>query len=244
MTMTNRTLTTRLAGILCLGALVGAGAACGDDGGSGGGASRSTTLTSAFCEAKADLDAVSPDTPDEAALRRYQKEATPLLARMDDEAPGGLADAVTTVRDSIVEPDSLEEAGAAATDEDVAAAKEAIGTAVHEQCGFEEATFVAADHRFEDTPGTLARGRSSLVLDNRGEALHALVVFRVNEDVADADIAGLVGSEELESRASFVNAMPAAGGHVAQLVVDLEPGRYLFFDDEHMDDMVGTFTVE
>lgn len=244
MASTNGTPKKRLTGLACAGLLLASACGGAGDSSSPAAAPSSSGLSSAFCEAKAALDAVSPDTPDEAALRRYQAETAPLLERLTAAAPAALAEPVATLRASTTEPTSLEEAAATATDEDVAAAKERIGIAVHQECGFTKVNFVAVDNDFEETPGTFAGGRSSVLLDNRGQALHALILFRVNDDVPDADVAGLVGSDDLESRATFINAMPAAGGHRAQLVVDLKPGRYVFFDDEHVDDMKGTFLVE
>ncbi len=230
----------RLVAVACVAALAGM-AACGDDDDSNG---ASAEVSSAFCEAKAELDAVSPDTPDEAALRRYQAEAEPILDRLAAEAPDELGDAVAIVVESISEPATLEEAGAAATDERVSDAREQIGVAVHEACGFDPVEFVVVDHEFEAAPDTISSGTASVLLDNRGDALHAVVLFRANDDVPDTEVEGLIGSEELETRATFVNAMPADGGHKAQLVVDLAPGRYLYFDDEHIDGMHGTFIVE
>jgi len=225
----------RIAALLFCTAVIGA-TACGAD-------DDAVTLSQGFCEAKATFDAVSPDTPDEAALRRYQGEAVPLLDRMGDEAPGQLTGAVSTWRDSITEPRTLEEASAAATDEKVSNAKALIGVSVHEQCGFEQAEFVVVDHAFQSAPESMQSGRTSLLLDNRGDALHAIVVFRVNDDVPDGEVLGLIGTDGLETRAAFVNAMPTDGGHKAALVIDLEPGRYIYFDDEHIDEMRGRFVV-
>lgn len=202
----------------------------------------------AFCAAKSSFDAISPDTPDDAAIVAYATAVRGPLERLRENAPlavrtqaAYLATAVSGLRD---------QAGgqALATDPRFGEATEAVGVAAHNGCAFTRAEVSATDGRYLAAPTTLPPGATSFRLSSTGTGLHAFVVFRFNDGVTTTTgqlFSGDVGAAlaELERQAMFAASLVAQPGHSSATIVTLVPGRYAYFDDENAGQMHGEFVV-
>lgn len=220
-------------------------AACGDgeaptqadrDAGTG------TASAEEFCAAKVALDAISPDTPDEEALRRVQGELRPALERLERAADAELSEHVATMADAYLSHDTLADTTAAVGTEAFGSATSAIAEYTHESCGFSEAAFEAVDDRYASAPETIPAGQTFLFLHNGGEHQHAVVVFRLKDGVT-ASAAELAADGSFEREGEFVTSLFGPAGANAGVVTELRPGRYFYFDDEHMGTMSGIFEV-
>ena len=201
-----------------------------------------TASAEQFCEAKVALDAISPDTPDDEALRKVQAELRPALERLEGAADGELAGHVATMADAYLSHDNLGDTTAAVGTDSFAQATSAVAAYTHESCGFSEAAFETVDDRYASAPETVPAGRTFLFLHNAGEHQHAVVVFRLNEGVTTS-AAELAADGSFEREGEFVTSLFGPGGADAGVVTDLRPGRYFYFDDEHMGTMSGIFEV-
>jgi hypothetical protein len=196
-----------------------------------------------FCNAKTAFDAIDNDTPDEAQLRQYVAAAVPAMRAVAEAAPADVVDAAQQVVARLTSLDSLDTATAAHSDAAYNQARATVARAVHERCGYQPLHFEISANAFVSAPVSAHTGRSSVLLTNDDDGdVHALVFARLHEGVTPEQLRQ--HPESLESNADIVNAV-LAGYHATDgIVIDLEPGVYVYFDPEYYQiGLAGPLTV-
>jgi len=95
-------------------------------------------------------------------------------------------------------------------------------------CGYAELNVTASDYAFGGLPPDLAASPTIVYMENIGEEVHEIVIFRINDDVAlTADELLGLPEEEAETMATFVGATRVFPGDIGNTVVDLQAGRYV-----------------
>jgi hypothetical protein len=187
--------------------------ACGDDGDGGGEAS---SEYEAFCAAEVDVEnAVASEDP-EAIGAAF--EALAAAAPEDDKA---------TVDSVVAEAQEFLGSDSGPTPEFEAVYADLI-TIVKDNCGFGELDVTAKDYEFEGIDDSLDAGPNVVTLQNDGEELHEVALFRFNDGV-ELTVDELLALPEEEALGSVTPAgsgfaMPGATGYT---VIDLTPGRYM-----------------
>ena len=206
-------------------ALVMGAAACGDDGDD---EATGATLDAAVCAAGREFGGVFLMAPeDPAEFSPFASDTVlPILARIDAGATGPFADHVatlTTIYEGIAEtgdPSAVE-------GREYAEAAEAVGAAVHEQCGDAQVEIRGVDYEFEGAPDELDAGPTSIRFTNGGNEEHELVVMRRAEDATES-LEKLLALPEEESMAKVeMQGVTFAGpGGTGYVTADLTPGTY------------------
>jgi hypothetical protein len=173
-----------------------------------GSAEASSPEAEEFCAAVVAAEAAA-NSEDPAAIEAAFAEAVAL-------APADLADAVATATSS--SPESPE-------------FTEAYGQIIEwmkANCGYAELNVAGSDYAFGGLPTEAAAGPTIITLENIGEEVHEIVIFRINEDVtASIDELLALPEEELFTMMTFAGFTYAYPGDVSNATADLAPGRHI-----------------
>lgn len=222
--------TRRLTYVAIAAATALATGACGDDGDSASGEQ------SAFCEATIeagqlfnegpDLDDSGEPTQDD--LEEFAESLRPRLDTVRENAPEDLRDEIDEVVRAVEDALSGGDTSATETPE-FAQADAAISDYVFDNCDLRaKHEIVAVEYEFQDVPDSIEAGDVGIRLQNDGEEVHELVVFRIDDD-EDRPIEELIElpDSEVEDVIEFAGFTFAAPGESSALVADLDdPGRY------------------
>ena len=180
-----------------------------------GSAEASSPEAEAFCEAEVAVEQAST-----AAVATGDASAVqPAMEALVAASPADLSSA--SVEELVANAESGP--GDPAFDEPYAAIIEYMKA----NCGFAELDVAASDYAFGGIPGNLAAGPTIVTLQNIGEEVHEIVIWRINDDVT-MSLEELLALPEEEI---FANAAPMAftftfPGATGNTVADLTPGRY------------------
>jgi hypothetical protein len=95
-------------------------------------------------------------------------------------------------------------------------------------CGFGELALTASEYAFGGLPDEVAAGSTIITLENIGEEVHEIIMFKVNDGVTEtADELMALPEEEVEQKMTFQAAAFGFPGATAHTVTGLTPGRYI-----------------
>jgi hypothetical protein len=108
-----------------------------------------------------------------------------------------------------------------------AEAQNAVGEAVHEDCGVQQVTVHAVEYAFHGVPSTLEAGPTSFELVNDGVEEHEMVLFK-RADGATESLTELLELPEEQGMAKmeFTGVAFGGPGSTSYAPVELEPGTY------------------
>lgn len=193
--------------------------------------------TAAFCDAIVGAQTAynrgpeidfANSTPEEiaAAVETNNAEIEPLLDQASASAPAAIAadveTAVTAIRDSL-------DSGADLTSDDVyQAADEAVDLFVAGSCGYPTITVSGVEYAFAGLPATVPAGRTTFAFTNNGAEIHEMVVFRINDGVAETiDELLALPEDEALAKVRFVGSTFGAQGTTDVETLELTPGKYV-----------------
>lgn len=188
----------------------------------------------AFCKAKAAFDAVDSDTPDEAAFDRYIEEATEAANAIADDAPPELAEAASTLVDTLAGLETLDQGTTAHADPAYAKARADLATAVDEGCGYGRIALTIDGDSYADPPSAAKAGLTSLLVDNGDEQVRVTIVAKLADGTTGQQV--LENPDLFETSATPVGIVVAGPESVDGTILDLSPGEYIYFDPEHLED--------
>ena len=169
--------------------------------------------------------------PDIAAFCDAELAAEAAMASEDPATLGPAFEALTaaapedisaTVEDVI----TLAEGGTETPD--FAAAYAAMVEYVAANCGFAELNVAASEYAFGGIPEEVPAGPTVINLENIGEQVHEIAIYRINDDVT-LTIEELLAlpEEEAESMVTFLGENFAFPGEAGHKVVDFTAGRHV-----------------
>jgi hypothetical protein len=192
--------------------------------------------SSEFCSTVIEAETVAsagPDVDFEAAteeeiagaMEEFSAALVPLLDDLAASAPDEISGDLETI-DSALRA-SMETGDDPFSQPGFVEADRAVDEYVAGNCGYEVYSVRAVEYEFEDVPSTIGAGIVGFELQNEGQEVHELVLFRINDDV-DLTIEELaeLPEEESESMVEFITATFADPGESAYTFGDLRPGRY------------------
>ena len=95
-------------------------------------------------------------------------------------------------------------------------------------CGFAEVNVAASEYAFGGIPEELAAGPTIINLENIGEQVHEIAVYRINDDVTmPIEEVMALPEEESASMVTFLGENFAFPGDTGHVVVDLTQGRHV-----------------
>jgi hypothetical protein len=173
--------------------------------------------TQAFCQARLDAET--------AILAEDEEAARAALDRLETTAPPEVADAAATLADLLARrgPAAFEtKKGGKAAD--------AIDEFVVASCGFPVLEVSAIDYEYQGVPRSLSPGPHVIRFTNDApKEHHEMVLLRLEPGVEIAPKKLLALPEKkLARQADFVGAAFAPPGKHDEMVVSLEPGRYVY----------------
>lgn len=196
----------------------------------------------AFCDAKAEFDALDSDTPDEASLQHYLTQAVPAMQAVADAAPPDITAAAASVVAELQSFTSLDVATAAHEDDSYNGARATIAMAVHDQCGYQPLTFEVANNAVVTAPDTATVGPASVLLISHDHDVHVLIFARLHDGVTADQL--MADPDAFEAGADIVNVVLAGARATDGIVLNLEAGSYVYFDPQYLDDgLAGSFDV-
>jgi hypothetical protein len=192
--------------------------------------------SSEFCSTVIEAETIAsagPDVDFEAAteeeiagaMEEFSAVLLPLLDDLAGSVPDEISGDVETIDAAL--RTSMETGDDPFSQPGFVEADRAVDEYVANNCGYDVYTVRAVEYEFEDVPATIETGIVGFELENEGEEVHELVMFRINDDV-DLTIEELaeLPEEESESMVEFITATFAAPGESAYTFGDLRPGRY------------------
>ena len=111
---------------------------------------------------------------------------------------------------------------------DFAAAYGAMIEYVAANCGFAELNVAASEYAFGGIPEEVPAGPTVINLENIGEQVHEIAIYRINDDVT-LTIEELLAlpEEEADAMVTFLGENFAFPGDAGHKVVDFTPGRHV-----------------
>lgn len=192
--------------------------------------------SSEFCTTVVEAEAIAAAGPDvdfeaateeeiTAAMEEFSAALMPLLDRLGESVPEEIASDLETIDSAL--RSSLESGEDPASQPGFVEADRALDEYVAGNCGFDVYTVRAVDYAFEDVPPTIPAGIVGFDLQNEGNEVHEMVVFRINDDV-DLSIEELaqLPEDEAFSMVEFVTAAFAEPGGSDMTFQELRSGRY------------------
>ena len=230
--LTNKTLRTR-AGAIALVALVGLGAACGDDNDTETAASEKPAPTaeapavdedgSRFCAGMAAFDATPPPDGPGADPSAYISALEPIVADLKITAPESVADAAASL-DEIVNA----QIGPAGPDvQGLFAASAELHTVVADTCDFETVDVKGVDYGFEGVPAEIEAGQVNFAFENvSNREMHEMVMFKKKDGVTQSVQELMAEGDAAFAKIEMQGVAFAEPGKRGGIIVDLEPGEY------------------
>jgi uncharacterized cupredoxin-like copper-binding protein len=221
------------AGAIALVALVGLGAACGDDDKDSESAAGDQPAPTAeapaeetndrFCDAIAAFDATPPPDGPTADPTAYLTALKPIAADLKEAAPESVADAAARL-DTIVNG----EIGPEGPDvEGLFGASAELHTVVGEECDFDTVEVKGIDYGFEGVPAEMKAGVTNFSFENvSNREMHEMVIVKKKDGVTESmDELIKMGPAAFE-KVEVKNVAFAEPGKKGGAVVDLEAGEY------------------
>lgn len=233
----------RVAVVLSATALTFGAAACGSDDDGGDDAASATTAaaaaptTAAAAPTTAATDGSAPAGGGEgASVEAFCEAELAAEAAAQSEDPAAAEPAFEAL--IAAAPDDIRATAEAV----IAAGDEGPGTPAFDEpygemiqymkdnCGFNEMEVTAADYSFEGVPTELAAGEVIISMENTGEEVHEVSLYRINDDTTEsvADLLAIQDEEELMSKVTQVGGAFAFPGQTGFGTANLDqPGSYL-----------------
>jgi hypothetical protein len=234
--------------VLAVGAVGLLAAGCGSD--DGGDESSATTAaaeattttvdaTAAFCDAAAELSTAFTTGPDvdfetatdeeiAAGTLDFAADLAPSFEALEANAPDEVADAATTMRETVEEAVAADDGSLIETDAFTDAASAMFDTATP-TCEWTPADVSAVDYSFDGVPETVPAGPTAVVLTNDGDEAHEMIVFRKNDGVTESfdDLLALPEDEAEQKVTVLGGVSPTEPGEDGYAYLDLESGEYM-----------------
>lgn len=192
--------------------------------------------TDEFCTTVVEAEQIAAAGPDvdfeaateediAAAMEEFSAALVPLLDQLSATVPEEISGDIETIDAAL--RDAIETGEDPASAPGFVEADRSIDQYVAENCGFEVYPVRAVEYAFEDVPDTIESGIVGFDLQNEGEELHEMVLFRIADDV-DLTVEELLElpEEEAEQSVEFIGAGFALPGENDMAFFDLRPGRY------------------
>jgi hypothetical protein len=160
-----------------------------------------------------------------AAMEEFSAALIPLLDQLSEDVPDEIAGDLETIDSAL--RSGIETGDDPFSQPGFVEADRAIDQYVADNCGFDTYTVRDVEYAFEDVPATIEAGIVGFELQNEGNEVHEMVLFRINDDV-DLTVEELaeLPEEESQSMVEFITAAFAAPGEADMTFIDLRPGRY------------------
>jgi hypothetical protein len=169
--------------------------------------------------------------PDIAAFCDAELAAEAAMASEDPATLGPAFEALTAaapedISATVEEVITLAEGGTETPD--FAAAYAAMVEYVAANCGFAELNVAASEYAFGGIPEEVPAGPTVINLENIGEQVHEIAIYRINDDVT-LTIEELLAlpEEEADAMVTFLGENFAFPGDAGHKVVDFTPGRHV-----------------
>ena len=170
-------------------------------------------------------------TPEVAAFCEAELAAEAAMASEDPATLGPAFEALAAaapedISATVEEVITLAEGGTETPD--FAAAYGAMIEYVAANCGFAELNVAASEYAFGGIPEEVPAGPTVINLENIGEQVHEIAIYRINDDVT-LTIEELLAlpEEEADAMVTFLGENFAFPGDAGHKVVDFTPGRHV-----------------